>query len=213
MKKPKALPVGISANDSNILKKVIRRAYHLDMLFNVPILGYRIGWSGIVGVIPVAGDIMSIFFSLLLFKLTLGVDGGLPYDVQAKMLGNILIDFLIGLIPIVGDLVEIMYKANSRNALLLEKHLKEKADRLNPKGRLESLDDISITSADESLYDTTFDESSIPLKAPSKPQGLGGAEESPILKERAKASLNNPEVGQFRSRTFSKWTKSVYSIE
>lgn len=39
---------------------------------------------------------------------------------------NIIVDFLIGLIPIVGDIVEVMYKANSRNALVLEKHLKKK---------------------------------------------------------------------------------------
>jgi hypothetical protein len=127
IKKTKDIPEGLSPNDSAVLKQVMRRAYHLDMLFNV--FGYRIGWSGLIGFIPVVGDFMSIVFSLLLFKAARAVDGGLPWRVQIQLLFNILVDFLIGLVPFVGDVVEVIYKANSRNALLLEKHLAEKGQR------------------------------------------------------------------------------------
>lgn len=128
MKRPRQIPEGLSHNDERVLKRVMRRAYHLDMLFNV--FGYKVGWSGIVGVVPVIGDLTGIVFSLLLFKTAREVDGGLPWDVQGYFLLNIIVDFLLGLVPIVGDFVEVMYKANSRNALVLEKHLKEKG-RIN----------------------------------------------------------------------------------
>jgi hypothetical protein len=46
------LPDGLSDHDRNILKRVRRRAYHLDMsLFNC--CGIRAGWSSVVGIIPV----------------------------------------------------------------------------------------------------------------------------------------------------------------
>lgn len=107
------------------MKKVIRRAYHLDMLFNF--FGYRIGWSGIVSFIPLVGDVFGIFFSVLLFLEARKVDGGLPLEVQGKFILNIAIDFLLGIIPIVGSFVEVVYKANSRNALILEKYLENKS--------------------------------------------------------------------------------------
>ncbi|KAH3677234.1 hypothetical protein WICMUC_001815 [Wickerhamomyces mucosus] len=125
-KKPREIPKGLSENDTNILKKVMRRAYHLDMAFNF--LGYRIGWNGIIGIIPVIGDFLAIFLSLMLYKLTFELDDGLPLFIHLKLLFNILLDFLLGLVPIVGDFIEVMYKSNSRNALILEKHLNTKSE-------------------------------------------------------------------------------------
>lgn len=54
------------------------------------------------------------------------IDGGLPSYIQTQMSANIAFDFGIGLIPIVGDIVNIAYKANSRNCLLLESYLRRK---------------------------------------------------------------------------------------
>ena len=54
------------------------------------------------------------------------VEGGLPNGIKMQMLFNIALDFAIGLIPFVGDLADALYKANTRNAVLLEKHLREK---------------------------------------------------------------------------------------
>lgn len=117
----KAAPVGITAHDTKVYKKVRRRAHRLDLLFNV--CGVRMGIASFVGMVPVIGPVSCIFFSLMVYRTALTVEGGLPVDIQAKMLFNIVIDFLIGLIPIVGDFIDIYYKANSRNLLLLEKHL------------------------------------------------------------------------------------------
>lgn len=111
----------MSVNDAKIYEKVKRRAYRLDLLFNI--CGVRVGLGNLIGAVPIIGDILNIYLSILIFRLCLRVQGGLPVDIQIKMILNILIDFAIGLIPIVGDFIDILYKANSRNLLLLEKHL------------------------------------------------------------------------------------------
>jgi hypothetical protein len=63
------------------------------------------------------------------------VDGGLPGRISFMMLLNIIIDLAIGFVPLVGDLADAIYKCNTRNAILLEKHLRDKAantlDRLD----------------------------------------------------------------------------------
>lgn len=116
---------GLSTNDVKILQRVSRRAWHLDVIFSM--FGYRLGWSSLIGVVPVIGDIVNVFLSLTLIKLAYAVDGGLPPYIIAQMVGNIIIDFVLGITPILGTIAGALYKANSRNSLVLEKYLKEKA--------------------------------------------------------------------------------------
>jgi hypothetical protein len=54
------------------------------------------------------------------------IDGGLPARLRMIMMINVLIDFVIGLVPFVGDVADAVYKCNTRNAVILEKHLREK---------------------------------------------------------------------------------------
>lgn len=50
-KRKKALPPGISEHDGQVLTKVKRRAYRLDMcLFSF--LGIKFGWGSVIGIIP-----------------------------------------------------------------------------------------------------------------------------------------------------------------
>ncbi|KAG2735401.1 hypothetical protein G9P44_001615 [Scheffersomyces stipitis] len=115
------LPDGISSNDLNVLEKFKKRAHRYDMMFSF--FGVTFGWSNIVGIIPIFGTIVTTYWSLGLLQLARKLDDGFPLDIQILFLVNILIDFVFGLIPIVGDIIEIGYKSNSRNYLLLEKHL------------------------------------------------------------------------------------------
>lgn len=114
-------PKGLSQNDVSVLQTVRKRAYRYDMWFSV--LGLKVGWSNIVGVVPVFGAIVSNYWSLSIYWLARSLDDGLPLDLQLLFFFNILVDFVLSFIPIVGQLIEIGYKANLRNFLLLEKHL------------------------------------------------------------------------------------------
>jgi hypothetical protein len=46
-----------------------------------------------------------------------------------RMQFNIMVDFAVGLIPIVGDLVDAAYKCNTRNVVLLEKELRSRGQK------------------------------------------------------------------------------------
>lgn len=67
-----------------------------------------------------------------------GVDGGLPAALHMKMMINVIIDFVIGLVPFIGDLADAIYKANTRNAVILETHLREKGAKAAKQRRRQS---------------------------------------------------------------------------
>ncbi|KAI9371786.1 hypothetical protein BJX61DRAFT_534499 [Aspergillus egyptiacus] len=121
----KAIPPGLSANDSKVLTRVKRRAYRLDYcLFNL--CGIRFGWGSVIGIVPFIGDAADAALAMMVLKSCESIDGGLPASLRTRMVINILIDFVIGLIPFVGDIADAVYKCNTRNAILLEKYLREK---------------------------------------------------------------------------------------
>ncbi|TVY64222.1 putative membrane protein, partial [Lachnellula suecica] len=140
-KRRKALPPGISEHDGKVLTKVKRRAYRLDMsLFNC--CGIRFGWSSVIGIVPVIGDILDAFMAMMVLRTCQQVEGGLPKDVNAKMMFNIMLDFGIGLVPFLGDIADALFRANTRNAVVLEKYLREKgAKTLKQQGQSQRLDD------------------------------------------------------------------------
>lgn len=120
-------PKGLLQNDVSILLTVRKKAYRYDMWFSV--LGFKLGWSNVVGLVPIFGAIVANYWSLLIYWYARSLDDGLPLDIQLLFFFNIAIDFVLSFIPIVGQLIEIGYKANLRNFLLLEKHLKRVGEK------------------------------------------------------------------------------------
>ena len=70
----------------------------------------------------------------LVVKLCLKAN--IPATIQTRMYTNLMIDFAIGLVPILGDLADGVYKANTRNAALLEDVLRKRGDDRNKTARL-----------------------------------------------------------------------------
>lgn len=65
---------------------------------------------------------------LLVYRKATQIEGGLPPALQSRMLLNIMLDFGIGLVPFLGDVADAWFKANTRNAWLLEEYLVKKAE-------------------------------------------------------------------------------------
>ncbi|ATY59626.1 hypothetical protein A9K55_003139 [Cordyceps militaris] len=131
----KALPPGLSEQDGQVLTKVKRRAYRLDCaLFTF--LGIKFGWGSAIGLIPVAGDVADCLLALMVMRAADQIEGGLPFFLKFQMLLNIAFDFAIGLVPFVGDMVDAMFKANTRNAVLLEGYLREQGQKTLKRGNL-----------------------------------------------------------------------------
>ena len=121
----KVIPTYIPEHDAIVLAKVRSRAYNMDCgLFTL--FGIRFGWESVIGIVPAFGDALGAFIALLIFKKCRTVEGGLDTGTQIQMMINILIDFLVGLIPFVGDLADAAFKANTKNLRLLERHLDQK---------------------------------------------------------------------------------------
>jgi hypothetical protein len=121
-------PPGLTKEEAEILKNVKRRAHLLDLcLFNC--CGIGIGWGTVVGFIPVVGDALDLMLSYMLVKACDKVKPPLPASVRIKMRMNIAIDFIVGLVPFIGDFADAIYKCNTRNAVLLEKELRERGEK------------------------------------------------------------------------------------
>jgi hypothetical protein len=95
----------------------------LDSAFVVPGTTYRIGLDPILGLVPGLGDLASPLFAVVL--LWQSRDFGVPRLVQLRMIFNVAIDALVGLLPVVGDIFDFAWKSNDKNLALLERHAYE----------------------------------------------------------------------------------------
>lgn len=127
-KRRRRLPDFIGKHDLKVLNSVKRKAYRLDL--QLSLCGLRFGWAGIIGLLPWVGDAIALCFALQLVRKADLIEGGLPTRLRQKMMANVMFDFAIGLIPLVGDFINIMYKCNLRNFVLLEQHLVEKYNKV-----------------------------------------------------------------------------------
>ncbi|KAF7366635.1 hypothetical protein MSAN_00921400 [Mycena sanguinolenta] len=120
-KRRREIPPGLSARDAKILKSVQRRAHYLDKGFSI--CGMRFGWTFIIGIIPGAGDVADVSLNYLLV-VRKARTADLPFWLVRQMLANNAASAMMGLVPFVGDVALAAFKANSRNAALLEEFLR-----------------------------------------------------------------------------------------
>lgn len=94
-----------------------------DRSLGVPGTKFKVGLESLVGLLPVGGDFIGILLSVyILFQ---AIQFKLPKKTLAKMIFNIVIDGAVGSIPILGDIFDTTWKANTKNVNLLEAHLRE----------------------------------------------------------------------------------------
>jgi hypothetical protein len=99
----------------------------LDVAFILPGTNIRYGIDGLIGLIPVVGDIVTTAISLWLVREARQL--GAPWHVTARMLGNVAVDGAVGAIPLLGDAFDVMFRANIRNVRMLRRWM-EKQPRL-----------------------------------------------------------------------------------
>jgi len=93
----------------------------LDESITLPGTKYKIGIDPIIGLIPGGGDVIGGILSMYIMHT--GIKMGVQKTVIIKMFRNIALDFLIGWIPIIGDIFDIVWKSNQKNVKLIEKSL------------------------------------------------------------------------------------------
>jgi hypothetical protein len=107
------------------LKRLEAMAKLLDVAFIVPGTKIRYGVDGIVGLIPVVGDIIATGLSLWLVYEARAL--GAPWYITARMLGNVAFQGVVGTVPVAGDAIDVLFRANMRNARLLRRWLEKQA--------------------------------------------------------------------------------------
>jgi hypothetical protein len=95
----------------------------LDVAFILPGTKVRYGIDGLIGLIPVVGDVIATALSLWLVREARAL--GAPWHVTARMLGNVAIQGVAGTVPVAGDAFDVLFRANIRNVRLLRRWLEK----------------------------------------------------------------------------------------
>ena len=103
------------------IEKLDRLSTLLDSRFRIPGTPIRFGWDSILGLIPGAGDLASLGPSAYLIYR--GHRLGARKRTILRMTANTGLDFIVGAVPVLGDVFDLVFKANNRNFALLRKEL------------------------------------------------------------------------------------------
>jgi hypothetical protein len=104
-----------------------RLAWLMDRAFHIPGTRIRVGLDAILGLLPIGGDVLTGLVQAGLVLVALR-HYKVPKIVAARMAANVLIDIAVGAIPLLGDLFDIGFKANTRNIRLLDEYRHREAD-------------------------------------------------------------------------------------
>ena len=107
--------------DEARLKRVRLLSRLLDEQFRIPGTTYRVGLDGLLGMIPGVGDAAGALLSAYILYEAIRLDA--PKTVLLRMIANIGIDTVLGAVPVAGDIFDIAWKANKKNAILLHAYL------------------------------------------------------------------------------------------
>jgi hypothetical protein len=115
------------------LPQLRRFAFWLDAGIAVPGTSIRVGLDPLLGLVPGLGDAAGAL--LAAWILVEAIRLGAARSTLARIASNIAVDALIGAVPVVGDVFDVIWKANLKNVALLERHAIDpaaarKSDRL-----------------------------------------------------------------------------------
>ncbi|MFN8294761.1 MAG: DUF4112 domain-containing protein [Chitinophagales bacterium] len=105
------------------LQRIARLTKLMDSQFRIPGTSITFGIDPIIGLIPGLGDVLD--YAISAYLLVAMVQNGASGKSVAKMILNITIDGIVGLIPFFGRFFDIFYKANRRNLILAIEHFEE----------------------------------------------------------------------------------------
>jgi hypothetical protein len=120
--KPEAeQPARASADDRerSVARNLERLAWLMDRAIVIPGTKITVGLDALLGLLPVGGDVLTGIVQAALVLIALR-HYRVPRSIAARMMGNVALDVLIGSIPLLGDLFDVAFKANTRNIKLLE---------------------------------------------------------------------------------------------
>jgi hypothetical protein len=118
---------GYAGRDPRAVRKRIEAMEHLlEGLFTIPGINRKIGLDVILDLIPVGGDAVGAAMGAWMVWEARNL--GMSKLQMARMFGNVGVDFLLGLIPVVGMIPDFLFRSNTRNLKMIKRHL----DKFHP---------------------------------------------------------------------------------
>lgn len=132
---PAETPLGRvkTARQIEVQESLERLGWVMDDLFRIPVLGWRVGLDALAGLIPGFGDTATSLVSF--YILAAGVRYRVPKITLARMGLNLAIDYVLGSLPLVGDLFDAWWKSNQRNVDLIRERATVSAEEVR-QGRI-----------------------------------------------------------------------------
>ena len=115
-------------------QRLQRVAWLLDAAFRIPGTQQRFGLDALIGLIPGVGDALGALLST--YIIVEAARRGASVWMVTRMLGNVAVETLIGAIPLLGDIFDVVFKANMRNLALLGDTLERGAPVRDPQAVL-----------------------------------------------------------------------------
>ena len=119
-----ALPTGGDA--ASVRRRIEAMEKLLERTLTIPGTRQTVGLDAILGLIPVGGDVVAAAMGAYMIWEARNL--GMPKRAMVRMAGNVGFDWLIGLIPGVGDVADFFFRSNTRNLRIIKRHL----DRHHP---------------------------------------------------------------------------------
>ena len=119
-----SLPLGRDA--ASVRKRIDAMEMLLERSFVVPGLNRPVGLDFVVGLIPIAGDIVTTAMGAWIVWEARNL--GLSKWQLTRMAANVGFDALLGAVPLIGDAADFFFRSNTRNLKIVRRHL----DRHHP---------------------------------------------------------------------------------
>jgi len=148
-----------NSEQGHVDKNLERLSWLMDDLIRVPVLGWRFGLDALIGLVPALGDTTTSLVSF--YILVSAVRYRVPKITLLRMALNIAIDYVVGSLPVVGDLADAWWKSNQMNVELLRRRATVSSEEVRSArmsdwifvgGIIVGLTALALASATVSIY-------------------------------------------------------------
>lgn len=113
----------MTTGDSERVAAIRRGSRLLDSAVSIPGTRFSFGLDAVIGLVPGLGDAVGVIFSAAIVYQSYRL--GASKRILTRMLYNVAVDGLLGAVPLLGDWHDLIWKANIKNADLLERQLED----------------------------------------------------------------------------------------
>lgn len=111
----------VTMKQTTPIEKLNSLADWMDSKFKIPGTNIRFGLDSLFGLIPGIGDTVTLASTIYILGYAQSINA--PWHIKARIIWNGFIDWIVGLVPLIGDIFDIGWKSNRRNVKLLQEHI------------------------------------------------------------------------------------------